>query len=725
MATRGLSLVDLEAPEAKAQEAEVLGQALTAAKHRLELEDLFPEVKTKEEPFEGGSTLKATVPLPGEWPTVDTGVPIGKKTAQFLAGAGKRFSDVQSRAKQGMNALSGNTLYPGIQDEIDRAAIRDADLLATTPGMVGHFTPDMLASIGIGPLANTRRGAGVMGAVQGALNPVTSNEKNGTVLNAGIGAIAGAGGQALSSGLAKGVGKVLHAAPEVIPDSARRLAQRQGVELPSATWTDPEKRRLYLLAKSKGVPITIGDLDPTSEWASTENAMRPFWSGRSSSMQKQQDATRQVLTDLRDGIATIPEGSESAAIEKGVKDKLAAAKQVASDKFQLVGDIAGRSPNLTPIKPTTTYLAVRSALADYPDLFDEFKNSGQISKLLGLSEDVGPQAGLIINPQNNKPFKYPAQIGFDDAQFLRKRLGAWYDKLNGQLRSNTLPAGIDGEAVKHAATIFGSLNKDLDAWGRQPGNKALNDAWADARNYFKTEVLPFRDPSRLDSKSKLIQNIVNDNVDVDALANKALPLSETSVAGDVMKHSTPIGQQGLKSALIRKIVDPSISEDLQGLGNVSLLKNTRKGEHIGKDVFSAKELQNIQDARDIADLTRRSAEAGTTPPATGARTLPFMAGSALLGTAGTTYMGLGMLGDAIDPATRIALSTMVAPVGVLGTMNALNKYTGSALGKNLHFADPELKGALGIIQEAARRAGRGAAEPLADSYVHDSLGHRR
>ena len=68
---------------------------------------------------------------------------------------------------------------------------------------------------------------------------------------------------------------------------------------------------------------------------------------------------------------------------------------------------------------------------------------------------------------------------------------------------------------------------------------------------------------------------------------------------------------------------------------------------------------------------------------------------------------------------------MVAPVGVLGTMNALNKYTGSALGKNLHFADPELKGALGIIQEAARRASRGAAEPLADSYVHDSLGHRR
>lgn len=725
MATRRLSLADFNSPEANALTDEVRDQAIGAAKYRLELEDLFPTPADPDEPFKEGSTLKVTVPLPGEWPTADTGLPMGKGTAQFLAGAGKRFSDVQSRAKQGLNAASGNTLYPGIQEEIDQAAVRDAPLMATTPAIFGHSTPDALASVGVGALANTRRGAATMGAIQGALNPVTSGEKHGTALNTGIGAIAGAGGQAAVSAGTNLLGKALHAAPEMIPVSARRLAQRLGVELPNTTWTDSEKRRLYLLAKSKGVPTTIGDLDPTSEWASTENAMRPFWSGRSASMQKQQDATRRVLTDLRNGIATVPEGAESAAIEKGVKDKLAAAKKVASDKFQLVGDIAGRSPNLTPIKPTTTYMAVRSALADYPDLFDEFKNSGQISKLLGLSEDVGPQAGLIINPQNNKPFKYPAQISFDDAQFLRKRLGAWYDKLNGQLRSNTLPAGIDGEAVKHAATIFGSLNKDLDAWGRQPGNKALNDAWADARNYFKTEVLPFRDPSKLDSKSKLIQSIVNDNVDVDALANKALPMSETSVAGDVMKHSTPAGQQGLKSALIRKIVDPSISEDLQGLGNVSLLKNTRKGEHIGKDVFSAKELQDIQDARDIADLTRRSAEAGTTPPATGARTLPFMAGSALLGTAGTTYMGLGMLGDAIDPATRIALSTMVAPVGVLSTMGALNRYTGSALGKNMHFADPKLKGVLGAIQETTRRAGRGAAAPLADSYVHDSLGHRR
>ena len=67
---------------------------------------------------------------------------------------------------------------------------------------------------------------------------------------------------------------------------------------------------------------------------------------------------------------------------------------------------------------------------------------------------------------------------------------------------------------------------------------------------------------------------------------------------------------------------------------------------------------------------------------------------------------------------------MKAPIGVLGAMKAANKYTGSAIGQNLHFADPELKGALGLIQELTRRGIRGSGEPLMDLYVNEQLGHR-
>jgi len=723
MAKRELTLADLFSPEVAAEASKVTQQALGAAKQRgLTLEDITGKAEEPADtPMSGKNTLKATVPLPGEWPTYDTGLPISQPTAQMLAGAGKRFVDVQNRAKQGVNKVAPQ-LFKGVQADIDEAATRDAPLMATTPGMLGNMLPDVVATgrAPMGPLATS----GKLGVAQGLSLPVTSNDQNGTAFNVGVGGLGGAAGHAVATGASNLLGKTLHAAPELIPQRARDLAGKLGLSLPETTWTDAEKRRLFLLAKSKGVPLTIGDLAPTSEWASIENANRPFWSGRTGDMQKQQDATRQVLEDLSEGLSSPNPGTDNASIVKGIKDKYNGARTESSAKFQLVKDIAGRSPGLTPIVPERAYMATKSALADYPELFDEFKNSPQISKMLGLQEDVGPQNGLIINPKNMKPFKYEQQLGFDDAQFLRKRLGAWYDKLDTQFKNGTLPAGLDGEAVKHAASIFSAFNKDLDAWGKQSGNKALNDAWSDARGYFKENVLPFRDPSKLGSKTQLLRKIINDDIDVDTVANKVLPASDSSVAGDVMAHSTPAGQAAVKSAAIGRMVDPSISPDIQGLGNASLLRNTAKQAHAGDYIFSPEELQQIKDARDIVGLTRRSAEAGTTPPPTGARTLPFMAASGLAGTAGAAYMGLGMLGDAIDPATRLALAGTVAPAGVLGVMRGLNRYAGSNTGQNMHFANPKLKGVLGALQDTTKRSARGAGEPWLNAYLRGELGHR-
>ena len=729
---RGLTLKDLE-PSTEESAVPVAAQPAQSSVRRLVLSDIAQAKDVVEEPFEGGSTLKMTVPLPGNWPTLDTGIPISKAAAQTLAGAGKRFVDVQNRAKQGINKLVPSA-FPNIQATIDADSADSRPLMQTTPAILGQMLPDIALSAALptklAGLLSTTRGAMAQGMAQGLATPVTSDEKNGTATNVVLGGISAPIANAAAKGVGSLAGKVAHAAPALIPDSARVLAKRLGVKLPEVNWTDAEKLRLYNLAKAKGVPTTIGDIDPASEWASIENANRPFWSGRSGDMQRQQNATRQVLEDTVNGIATTPAGAEGSTIVKGVLDKFDQAKKSASTKFKGVADIAGRSPGLTPIKPDRAKMATDSALADYPELFDEFKNNATLKKMMGLAEDTGSQAGRIINPATSNniekmtPFKYPQELGFDDAQFLRKRLGAWYDKLHTQFENGTLPPGLDGEAVKHAATIFSAFNKDLDAWGNQAGNSALNKAWKDARQFYKAEVMPFRDPRKLDSKSTMIRNIVNGNIDVDTVANKALSTQETSIAKDLMAHSTPAGQAAMKSALVRKMVDPSISPDIAGLGNASLLRNTTKQTHAGDYVFDAVEQGKIQDARDIAKLTRRSAEAGTTPPPTGARTLPFLAASTLPAVAGTTYMGLGMLGDSIDPATRIALSGIAAPIGALSVMNGLNRYAGSALGKHMYFAKPKLAGGLGWLQDITQRAVRSAGQPLEETYVRGELGHR-
>lgn len=680
------------------------------------------EGREKYDPSLGGSTLQVLNPV-GE--NFDTGIPIGERTTQVLTGAGKRFNELGLRAKQ----VAGSK---AAQAEIDEAAKRDQALMEKTPAMLGYALPDVLASIGL-PAAmsangaralNTVRGAMLQGGVQGALTPTTSDEQYGTAINAGTGMLGGAAGQVIGQGASRLGAKILHALPDVIPDKLHTLAARNGVTLPKAKWANPEERRLYELAQSKKVPTTIGDIDPTSEWANVEDANRVFWTGRSKDMQKQQDATRRVLTDTLDNISSGDPGTDGVRITKGVKDKLAEVKQEASDKFKLVSDIAGRSPNLTPIKPTTTHLAAQSALGDYPQLFDEFKANAQVRKLLGLAEDTGQQPGLIIDPKTMNPFKYDQELNFSDAQWLRKRLGAWYDKLSTQHANGTLPAGMDGESVKHAASIFAAFNRDLDEWGKQPGNTALNDAWKEARNYFKDNVIPFRDPQALKSKSPLIKQIVNDNVDTATVIDKALPRRETSISADIMEHTTPEGKRAMQSALAHKIIDPSISPDIQGLNNASLIHKVADQEHAAGAVFSPRQQQAIDDAADIAKLTRRSSEAGTTTPRTGARLLPFMAGSTIAGAAPAAYFGLGMLGDSIDPQTRAALALTAAPLGVLSLMKGANNYARSSLGKNLHFADPLMRGGLGKLQQIIESGVRGAGEPVVNEYLHYPLGHR-
>ena len=694
----------------------------TASQWKIPTYEDKPEEK-KVSPADGGSTLQVLNPF-GE--NFDTGINIGEGTTQFLAGAGKRFADIGRRAKQ----IAG---VKGAQEAIDEAAKLDQALMEKTPAMFGYAMPDILVSMAL-PFAmsargvaalNTIRGAMLQGGAQGALlEPVTSDEKHGTLNNIGVGMLGGGLGQLVGQGISKLGAKAIHAAPAMIPDKLRQIATSKGIALPQPTWSSGEERRLYDLARAKGVPTTIGDIDPTSAWANVEDANRVFWSGRSGDMQKQQDATRKVLTELRDSISSGSPGSDGAMIVKGVSDKLAEAKRIAGDKFKAVEGIAGRSPNLTPVKPNNTYLAAKAAEADYPAIFDEFKSQPVIRKLLGLAEDTGPQPGMIINPKDMKPFKYDQELNFSDAQWLRKRLGAWYDKLHGQLESNSLPAGVDGEAVKHAAAIFSAFNKDLDQWGNQPGNKALNDAWKDARGYFKDNVLPFRDPQKLASKSKLIRDMTTDNVDTATVVDKALPRRETSISGDIMAHSTPEGQRAMRSALVHKIVDPAINPDIQGLNNASLIHRAADQEHAVNSVFTPRQVQALDDAADIAKLTRRSSEAGTTTPRTGARLLPFMAGSTIAGTAPAAYFGLGMAGDSLDPSTRAALAIGAAPLAVLGIMKGSNNYARSALGKNLHFADPVLKGKLGGLQQLIERGVRGAGEPLLDEYTTMSLGHR-
>lgn len=675
------------------------------------LVDMGLEKEKKPIPFEGGSTLQIYNPVGKNF---DTGIAIGPGTAQFLAGAGKRFSDVGRRVKQLPGLRSAEN-----QREIDDSRVIDQDLMATVPAMIGYAAPDVLATLPLGVAGAVGKGAlssislaiksVAGGALQGALTPTTTDEGvDAELLNAALGGVGGGIGHVVGGALSNFAGKAVNAAKK--------------------DWKNPEFRRLYELANENKIPVTIGDIDPASRWVNVENVLANIPSNRRPFLQEQGKAMENVVDDLRSGFSKNVQGNEGATVISSTKDAYNHNKRVASNRFNIVNSIAENDPNITSIKPLETHAVASGIVKEYPDLFQEFNHSPTLRKLLGIERDTGQQPGLIIDPKTNSPFLYDQELTFREAQDVRKKLGSWYGNLKNQFDKGTLPPGLSGTAVADAAKIYSAFEKDLDNWGQQPGNNLLNGAWKEARDYFKDNVLPYRQPGMLDSNSRIVRDMINDRVDPATVIDKVLPGRETSIAGDVMDLTGPEGRAAIKSGLVNKMTDESVNPNFEGLDNLALLRHTNKHGHNGETVFSPGEQQQIADVRDLAKLTKRSSGINDRDSGSNERlTSLILGGAAMSGIpgAGAYYATKINSGEELTPADKLIIGTILLPgMAIVGGRGA-NAYTGSTLGKGLHFANPELRGALsGPLQKMFVNATTSAGEPVLDEFTHYQLGNR-
>lgn len=122
-------------------------------------------------------------------------------TQNFLAGAGKAFVDLGRGAGQLLGIES--------RQDVADARARDAPLMATKSGKAGDVVGSVAATVPALaiPGANTVAGAGAIGAGLGLLQPSTSTKE--TLLNTGVGAVAGAAGQAIGGKLAEGANNLM------------------------------------------------------------------------------------------------------------------------------------------------------------------------------------------------------------------------------------------------------------------------------------------------------------------------------------------------------------------------------------------------------------------------------------------------------------------------------------------------------------------------------------
>lgn len=652
----------------------------------------------KEIPFEGGHELEIPHPLGS------TKLNLSGPEVRFFAGAGARMNDVKDRVQQILD-------MEGTQKRIDERRIMDAPLLETTAGSLGHIAPDVAAlAFANGPRAMSTLGSMGIGAAQGASQPLTSFERanNAGLVNAGVGAFGGGLGKVVGDTLANTVGKAVH-----------------GLR-PNPVWKDPEQRRLYELAQKNGIKTTIGDIDPFSAWHSAENLLENLPSGRKQFLLKQQDQMQRNIHSLRQRHGADQGDDVGQRIATGLEKEHAVRKGIASDLFNEVDEIAANTPNLAKVKPDNTHTAAKQILDEYPDLFTEFQNNPFMRKVLGIERDTGPQSGLIVNPRTNQPFKYDQELEFKDAQYLRKRLGAWYADLNKKFERGTLNnAGND--AVAKSAQLLKAVDDDLEAWANQGGAPLdLKEKWDFARQFFKNEVMPYRDPAMLASKNPVVRNIVNDKADTAAIPDKVLPTRETSVSSDVMDLSTEEGREAMRAALIAKLTDESVQHQPRGFDTSSIVRNTEDFANTSKAVLTPTQTREVADLSDLSGLTSRANNILRGDASYGER-LPayLMGGSAMLGLPSLAYMGASAFGpEDLTAGEKFGLALTLGPLAALAGSRAANKYTGSRFGKNFHFVDPKLEGVQEYLQRFGAAGVRGTGAPVANEFERHSLGWR-
>lgn len=147
---------------------------------------------------------------------------------KFLAGAGKAFADL-GRGVQQLNPFADNN-----QADIDEAKRQDAPLMKTKAGLAGNIAGNVAIALPTTfiPGAQTLGGAAAVGAAQGFIQPVASDESR--LKNTLIGGVAAPVGIALGRGAvaaAKGGKALVEPFTQAGRDAiAGRTLQRFGVE---------------------------------------------------------------------------------------------------------------------------------------------------------------------------------------------------------------------------------------------------------------------------------------------------------------------------------------------------------------------------------------------------------------------------------------------------------------------------------------------------------------
>jgi len=647
------------------------------------LESITGEKKVQKPTYEWGSQPPLKIGFPGfEYDTGRVLTPTGEKV---LGGIGHSFANVGRSARQ----LSGD--YS--PEEATRDAMLDAPLMDTGWGQTGDIIGQVGMSAAI-PMGGLARGAGwgaaklgatglgtklgssvladamMQGGVQSLLRPTLEDETRlGNVLK---GASISGAFTAASKPVLGLVGK--------------------GINAVRNKWANALDQQLDEIAQRNGVNLSAGDFAGNQGWRHFENATEGIpGTGRTKNLEREAGEIQDMLYSLRENfrpsLEVVDANGQKLANYANTDDMMVGEiqrnfKALTAQKdelFQNVSDVIAKTPNATKVKLMNTRNEVKRLIDEHPDVFDKFRDidSPLLNKLKGLDDNLSIATG-VLNLQG-QPYKRTAQSTYDEAQWLRKRLGSLANTVSKAAKVGS----ASDDAAGQIKQVYKAVNADLDNWGASATNKPIHDAYKTAQDFYKNNLVPFK-------TNKTLSKVVNEHVpfDPDLATKEFFKDGRGNAAEALMRFMTPEGQRAAQFTLIDNIVEKGVANQD---GNITQALNfIKKMKDPANAVLSPVAKQSVDDAEKILTAGSRAQNfkdvGGSASRIMAMQTTRSIA-PWLLGTGGVAAAGsAGGL-----PAGLAAAGLLGA---VVGGSKAANSMSRNPAGKRLLLSDPNLPGGL-------------------------------
>lgn len=563
------------------------------------------------------------------------------------------------------------------QAAIDEQARLDKPLLDTKAGLggniIGQVAPSMLIPGGGIGAGRTVGAAMLKGGGQGLgasmMGSRTSEEDPTTY--AALSTLLGSGGSAL---LQQG-GRAVNAARGKFRNFPVIGNQANPVEA-------------YTAAKAAGIPVTIGDIDPTSKWHAWENFMRRIpLSGRAGTLKTQAGAVSDRLNAAKSDL-TPPEivaGEDPGkllfdSIQREYKNR----KDIVGHKFDAVENAAQQN-GVDYITPSVTRDTADSIVNDFGDhLFDKFGDPRLVKSVKHVQNVMDPTKASEFGPTT-----------FADMRKFRTLVGEKVRQMERMVKGGQ---ASDGE-LSAVQRLYASINDDLNAWGtKNDQNQTVMELFKDASDAYRTKIDPFK---RVPILNEVRLAAPDAPFDYDRLLRAVSSSDSPAKAASILNNADPSARKVITSHLVSGAVDKGLNPNREGSLSTKNFLDALDLGRTRREVFSPEDATTIGNLETSVRAARRSSDYITEPPSNSRMNAATLVGAAT--GLGTPALGAALAGP-IGGAAGLGLLG-----AALGGAKASNAYTASNVGKRMFLADPQ---DFSDVTKTGSRAGLTAFEKL-------------